>query len=215
MEAIALQGVLLGWAIAWPPGPISAEMIRRGLTNGFWSAWAVGLGASSGDFLWASAVALAAGQIARNTRLEMALGVLSIGLLACLAWMFLRGAWRAWRAHRAGQDLPAPKRLQGARGGWLLGFALALASPWNIAFWLAVFGQRGEVLGLLPSLVLASGVVVGASVWGLVLCTCVRLGARFATPMWQVLTEGSTGLLMLYFATTALWRLVGSHSPPG
>ena len=209
MIQIALKGLLLGWSIAWPPGPINAEMIRRGLARGFWSAWAVGLGACSGDFLWALGVALAAGQISRNPTLEKTLGVVSIALLLFLAWTFLRGAWSGWNAHRAGQPLPEPKRLQGAGGGWLVGFSLAMTSPWNIAFWLAIFGQQGEALGLGRSLLLASGVIVGAGMWGFVMCAGVRMGARFATPMWQVTTQALTGLLMLYFAGSSLWRLTG------
>ena len=207
MEAIALKGVLLGWAIAWPPGPINAEMIRRGLAHGFWSAWTVGLGACGGDFLWALTVSLAAGQLARNATVELGLGVLSTALLLYLACIYLRGAWRGWLAQRSRQPLATPKRLQGASGGWLLGFGLALASPWNLAFWLAVFGQKGELLSFGQSMALATGVIVGACTWGLVLCTSVRLGARFATPLWQVLTEGSTGLLMLYFAVASVLRL--------
>ncbi len=200
-------GVLLGWSIAWPPGPINAEMIRRGLAHGFWSAWAVGLGACCADFLWALAVALAAGQISRNAKLELALGLASIALLGLLSWSFLRGAWSAWRAHRRGEPLPEPKRLQSARGGWLLGFTLALSSPWGIAFWLGIFGQQRAGHDLTSSLALASGVIVGACLWGLVLCTCVRLGARFVTPMWQVTTQGLTGVMMLCFAIRAALRL--------
>ena len=49
-------GLLLGWSVAWPPGPVNAEMIRRGLTRGFRAAAAVGFGACSADFLWALAV---------------------------------------------------------------------------------------------------------------------------------------------------------------
>ena len=209
MLKIALTGLLLGWSIAWPPGPINAEMIRRGLTRGFWSAWAVGLGACCSDFLWALAVALAAGQLTRNSTLERGLGVISIALLLFLAWTFLRGAFAGWKAQHAGLELPEPKRLQSAGGGWVLGFSVALVSPWNLAFWLAVFGQQGEALDLVHALVLATGVITGACIWGLVLCTSVHLGARFAKPMWQVITQGLTGILMLYFAAFALWRLTG------
>jgi threonine/homoserine/homoserine lactone efflux protein len=45
------KGFLLGWSVAWPPGPINSEMIRRGLSRGFCTAYAVGLGACSADFL--------------------------------------------------------------------------------------------------------------------------------------------------------------------
>jgi hypothetical protein len=43
LSALA-NGYILGWSVAWPPGPINAEMIRRGLLpkdrgGGFWSAF--------------------------------------------------------------------------------------------------------------------------------------------------------------------------------
>jgi len=42
-----VEGFVLGWSVAWPPGPINAEIIRRGLAQGFAPAFAVAVGASS------------------------------------------------------------------------------------------------------------------------------------------------------------------------
>ncbi|MBK8180527.1 MAG: LysE family transporter [Planctomycetes bacterium] len=207
MTKLFLTGLLLGWSIAWPPGPINAEMLRRGLARGFASAWAVGLGACCADFLWALAVALAAGRLTESAPLERVLSCVSVALLAFLAFTFLRGAWRGLAARRRGEAPPEPRRLQSARGGWLLGFTLALASPWNIAFWLAVFGRGGQPTDLWSSLVTASGVVLGAAGWSLFLCAAVRAGARFATPAWQIATQALTGLVMLAFAGEGLLRL--------
>jgi hypothetical protein len=75
-----------------------------------------------------------------------------------------------------------------------------------------MFGQQGAAKDLGLSMVLASGVVVGACLWGLVLCACLRLGARFATPMWQVTTQALTGILMLCFVVRAAIRLA-ENSP--
>ena len=63
--ATVVNGLVLGWSVAWPPGPINAEMIRRALLpwgqgGGFWAAWQLGLGACTGDFLWALGVAAGA-----------------------------------------------------------------------------------------------------------------------------------------------------------
>ncbi|MBA2623195.1 MAG: hypothetical protein H0U88_06180, partial [Chthoniobacterales bacterium] len=63
-----VNGLILGWSVAWPPGPVNAEMIRRGLLpqaegGGFWAAWRVGLGACTGDFLWALSVSAGAGAV--------------------------------------------------------------------------------------------------------------------------------------------------------
>src|SRR6266705_2116255 len=66
--SILFNGFVLGWSVAWPPGPVNAEMIRRGLLpreqgGGFWETWRVGLGACTGDFIWALAVAAGAGAL--------------------------------------------------------------------------------------------------------------------------------------------------------
>ena len=197
------KGLLLGWSIAWPPGPINSEMIRRALTRGFWPAYSLGLGACSGDFLWALAVTLGAGALADVPAVRMGLAVISLVLLLALAFVFFRNAMRA------GATVSLPSRLESSRGGYLLGIGMALSSPWNIAFWLAVIGQQaGTTLGFLPSLVLATSVVVGAATWGLFLCSTVRLGARFATPRWEIVTNGLTGLLMLFFAVQLVRRMV-------
>ena len=42
LVSLALYGALLGWSVAWPPGPINAEIVRRGLSRGFWPAYGVG-----------------------------------------------------------------------------------------------------------------------------------------------------------------------------
>ena len=202
------KGLLLGWSVAWPPGPINAEMIRRGLAGRHGAALALGLGACSGDFLWALAVALGAGAIATLPGVRTLLGVVSLVLLLLLAWSFLRGASRAWWAWRRGEQLPSPKRLEGAGGGFVLGLTLALSSPWNVAFWTAVIGQQASAAsGLAASLALAVAVVAGAAAWCFVLNGSVRLGARFATPAWDVATRAATGALMLVFAVRLALRL--------
>lgn len=206
--AIVAQGLLLGWSVAWPPGPINAEMIRRALARGFWPAVSVGLGASTGDFAWAVAVALGAGAIDDLPGVRPVLGVVSLALLIVLAWTYMRGAWREYGHYRRGEQFDTPTALDSTRGGFLLGLSLALSSPWNIAFWLAVIGQQaGASLALGSSLLLAGAVVVAAVSWSFVLCAGVRAGARFATPLWQIGTRAATGALMLWFAAALASRL--------
>lgn len=209
MLSLLRDGFLLGWSVAWPPGPINAEMIRRGLLRGFWPAWAVGLGAVSGDFLWALAVGLGAARLATIPGVTTALGATSIVLLLLLAALFSRGAIAAWRARDAGV-VSAPAQ-SSARGGWLVGFTLALSSPWNLAFWFAVMGQQAAA-GIEPgrAVVVALSVIAGALTWTVLLCAAVRLGARFATPTWHVVTQAGTALLMLYFAARTFARLLAA-----
>ena len=206
---LLLQGFLLGWSVAWPPGPISAEMIRRSLARGFWPAWSLGLGACSGDFLWAVAVSLGAGVLMDVRGVRPVLGFISIVLLLFLAWTFGKGAWRAWRERSAPDAAVPTRRFDSTHGAFVLGLTLALTSPWNIAFWMGVIGSQasGRHLGLGGSLTVAVAVVTGAATWSLILCAAVRMGARFATPAWHVVTQGATAALMLFFAVRTIGRL--------
>lgn len=207
---IAAAGFALGWSVAWPPGPINAEMIRRGLSRGFWPAYAVGLGASTGDFLWALLITLGAGVLVSLPGVRVAMLAVSTVLLLVLCRMFLLGAWRSWRAMRAGTKLDERRPLDSTRGGYVLGLTLALSSPWNVAFWIAVVGntQTGEAMTLGSSILLATCVVAAACTWGLALCTAVRMGAKFATPWWDIVTQVATGVLMLVFAVRGVLKLV-------
>src|SRR6266571_3429518 len=88
--SILINGFVLGWSVAWPPGPVNAEMIRRGLLpreqgGAFWETWRVGLGACTGDFLWAFAVAAGAGALLNEPGVRIALGATSLVLLLVLS----------------------------------------------------------------------------------------------------------------------------------
>ncbi len=213
-----VNGLVLGWSVAWPPGPINAEMIRRALLpraegGGFWAAWQLGLGACTGDFCWALAVAAGAGALLASPRLHLLLGVISFSLLLFLAFVFARGAWRAFRTTRAktANTQNAALSRSTLRRGYFLGLILALTSPWNIGFWFAVVGGQGSTQGhtsFLNSLTLATAVVSGAIAWSIVLCVALKVGARiFARPAWQIGTQALSALVMLFFAARLAWHL--------
>src|SRR4051812_4492766 len=157
--ATFFNGLLLGWSVAWPPGPINAEMIRRGLLpkergGGFWAAWPIGLGACCGDFTWAFAVSIGAGAILNSPTVRRALAVVSLILLLFLAAKFAAAAWMIYQTHRASSA--GVSEDERAKGGFLLGFIIVLTSPWNVGFWLAVIGaQTNLATGVRESLAVA------------------------------------------------------------
>ena len=123
LSALA-NGYILGWSVAWPPGPINAEMIRRGLLpkdrgGGFWSAWPIGLGACTGDFIWAFGVSVGAGALLNSVEIRRVLAIVSLALLLLLAVRFAIGGV---------ENLPRPSQCRvrapksERRGGFLFGF---------------------------------------------------------------------------------------------
>jgi threonine/homoserine/homoserine lactone efflux protein len=212
--ATIVNGLILGWSVGWPPGPINAEVIRRALLpraqgGGFWAAWQLGLGACTGDFIWALGVAACAGALLASPRIHLTLGVISFLLLLFLAFNFARGAWQTALTNVDGVSVLDSARQSSISRGYFLGLILALTSPWNIGFWFAVVGGQGAAQGrttFLNSLTLAAAVVSGAVAWTIVLCTALKLGARiFARPAWQVGTQAVSALVMFFFAARLVW----------
>ena len=203
MAALAGYGFLLGWSVAWPPGPINAEMIRRGFAAGFRPAAAVGLGACSGDALWAVLVMTGVGLLI-GPATRFGLGIASCVLLLILAGLFLSAAWRAWGDRAV--PVAMPSRVTATRRGFLLGLGMALTSPWNLAFWLAVMGRPQSLdAGIVGALTVAGAVILGAGTWVMVLCgSVVRLSLRFDGRLWRLVADGITGILMLGFAAQQL-----------
>jgi threonine/homoserine/homoserine lactone efflux protein len=133
-------------------------------------------------------------------------------LLILLAGFFLVGAWRGWRARGQGVAVSETRRAPSQRNGYLLGLGMALTSPWNMAFWLAVMGRAEiQLRGFAGGLILAAAVILGAGLWCLVLCTATaRLRVSFGGPIWQIIAMGATGLVMLGFAARGLWNLAAA-----
>ena len=206
-------GFLLGWSVAWPPGPINAESARRCLAAGFWAGFSLLLGACSGDGLWAILVSLGVGVLFVAPLARSIMGFVSVALLIALSLVFLRGAWRALRAPDA--SAAAPPRFDSRRAGFLLGAAMALTSPWNVAFWLAAIG-RPEMSGyrLAELLTMAAAVLAGALSWGIIWASSVTLLGRRASSgesrrWWTFGVDLATGALMAAFAVRSAMRLVG------
>ena len=205
-------GFLLGWSVAWPPGPINAESARRCLAGGFWAGFSLLLGACSGDALWAVLVSLGIGFLFVAPLARAIMGFVSVALLVALSLVFLRGAWRALKAPR-----PAavePPRFNSRRAGFLLGAGMALTSPWNVAFWLAAIG-RPEMSGyrLAELLTMAAAVLAGALTWGIIWASSVTMLGRRASSgdsgrWWTFGVDLATAALMAAFAVRSATRLL-------
>ena len=206
-------GFLLGWSVAWPPGPIKAEVARRCAARGFWAGFSVLLGACAGDGIWAVAVSLGVGLLFSGATARGAMGAVSVALLLALAVLFLRGAWSALRSGSVAEAAPAaPPRFDSLPASFALGATMALTSPWNVAFWLAAMG-RPELAGAEAAhlLILAAGVLAGAATWGLIWASTTTLAHKglegAAKRWWTILVDAATALLMLWFAAQSAMRL--------
>lgn len=203
MTKLFFSAILLGVGFAAPPGPVTVEAVRRGLTGGFVRSFMVGLGSLVGDSIWAVVALGGVAFVIENEAARAALGL--VGAL-WLAWL----AFGAARAARIG-DLP-PSRNGRMRGGDLaVGAIAALANPYVAAFWFAVGGgvtvaliEKGERLGLA---VFFAGFLLGCILWCAFLSLVVAIAHRRMTQRFLRGANVFASLVLGGFALLLIWKL--------
>jgi threonine/homoserine/homoserine lactone efflux protein len=176
------RGLLIGFAIAAPVGPIGLLCIRRAVAGGFAPGFATGLGAAAADGIYGAVAAF--GLTAVSQFLLAQQGWLRLAGGAALLWLGVSIALKPPPgASAGGADSP---RLWPAFTQTL---ALTLANPATILSFLAVFAGLG--LGAAPSALgaaqVTAGVFFGSALWWLFLAgaaASVRHQFRPATLCW-------------------------------
>ena len=154
-----LKGIIIGFAMAVPIGPIGIMCIRKTLTEGRMHGLIIGLGAATADLLYGSVAAFGLTVIS-NTLLTQRIWIRLIGG----ALLLFLGV-RTFRAH------PRDPKFQIQNGGQLRSYFttvfLTLTNPLTIFAFIAVFAALGlgNGLSLFSSSVLVAGVFTGSFLW--------------------------------------------------
>ena len=165
-----LKGLVIGFSIAAPVGPIGVLCIRRTLADGQLSGLVSGLGAAAADAVY--------GCIA-----GFGLTFISSFLVDQHVWLRLGGgAFLVYLGLRtlfaAPSETAASAKGSGLVGAWASTFVLTLTNPMTILSFVAVFaglglaGSRGDYAS---AGVLVLGVFLGSALWWLLLSGGVGL----------------------------------------
>lgn len=193
------KGLVLGFSIAAPVGPIGVLCFRRALEQGFWPAAAGGLGTAAADAAYAAVAAFGLTAISALL-LDFQRALAIVGGVALL--------WLGARAYRARPpERPAPADERGLASMFAATFLLTLANPTTILSFAAVFaglGLVGAMRGGVAAGVLTLGVFAGSMLWWMLLSgTVSALRARVpkAALLW---VNRLSGLLLLAFGIYVL-----------
>ncbi len=158
-----LKGLIIGFAMAVPIGPIGVMCIRKTLAEGHSRGLVIGLGAATADSLLASVAAFG-------------LTFISDAIASQHFWLSLVGGGlllflgvKTFRAE--GKDPKIPYDNKGVLGSYVSAFLLALTNPVTIFAFVAVFAAfgLGHRLVLLSACILVLGVFAGSCLWFLTL----------------------------------------------
>jgi threonine/homoserine/homoserine lactone efflux protein len=195
------KGIIIGFSIAAPVGPIGVLCIRRSLAEGRTIGLATGLGAATADAAYGGVAGFG-------------LTVVSGFLVGHRVWLgFLGGLFLCYLGIRTFLSKPSQKPAE-VRGGGLLSaylstFFLTLTNPMTILSFVAVFAGFG--LGASPDYlsasVLVAGVFVGSALWWLLLSSGVALFRARVTDGWMQAINRLSGGMILAFGLYALLTL--------
>src|SRR5579884_3922324 len=200
-----LRGLLIGFSIAAPVGPIGVLCIRRTLANGRLAGLLSGLGAATADAGYGAVGAFG-------------LTAVSTVLVGQQHWLRLLGGifllylgmktFRSRPAEKAAGSRPA----LGLAGMYLSTLALTLTNPATILSFAAVFAGLGLATSAHGDYARAAqvvaGVFLGSALWWLILSSLVDLARGRLNPTSLGWANRLSGVILTAFGLLALASLL-------
>jgi threonine/homoserine/homoserine lactone efflux protein len=208
MKNLFMQGLVLGFAIAAPVGPIGILCIRRTLTSGFIYGLLTGLGAATADALYGLVAAF--GLTVVSTALVHGELPLRIGGALFLAYLGIQTFIAS--PQETSNNLEKNQRAFGST--YLSALGLTLTNPATVLSFAAIFAGLGTSKGMLSNksetpFILVAGLFLGSALWWLILSTVagvIKAGMTERTKVWINRTSGS---ILVFFAIAAIWPYLG------
>ena len=195
-----IKGLIIGFAIAAPVGPIGVLCIRRTLADGRWVGFFSGLGAASADMVYGAIAAFG-------------LTAIQTILIGQQFWLHILGGFfllylglRTFFS-RPAQQAAVVTAKRGLTSAYLSTLGLTLTNPATIISFTVIFAslQTGNTKGDLPSAgLLVSGVFLGSAAWWLSLSSIVGFFRERFTSAWMLWVNRLAGLAIFIFGLAAL-----------
>ena len=204
-----MRGLIVGFILAVPVGPIAILCMRRTIVSGVSVGFATGLGGAVADGVYGALAAFGVSAVADfigHYRTEFRLG-------GGIFILFL--AWQTATSH------PRPPERAATRStrieALITGFVLTLTNPMTIVGFAAVFAGFGVggALGNTPAAtLLVLGVIIGSAGWWFALCSFVAAVHHLISDrllhIINIWAAGALALCGVYALITGIMGLPGA-----
>lgn len=199
-----LKGILIGFIIAAPVGPVGILCVRRTLSGSYALGLLTGLGAGFADTFYGAVAGFSLASIANfinhyNFYLRLFGGIL-------LGWIGVSILRAPLREKSSNNDMEG-----NLLHGFTSAFFLTIANPITLIVFAAVFAVMGVSPiedSLLQASALVVGVFVGSSAWWLSLSTTVHFMHHILSDTQLLWINRSSGVMLLGFALYILGSLL-------
>ena len=153
--------IILGFTLAAPIGPVNSARLDKGIKNGFWHAWVVGVGSMIADGIFMLLVYLGMVQF------------LGISIVQIFLWLFggfiliYSGVESIKNANTI--TLNYSREKESLLKCFFTGFIMSITSPLSILFWLGIYGsvlaKTAQTNGTESLLIYSSMIFLGLTFW--------------------------------------------------
>jgi threonine/homoserine/homoserine lactone efflux protein len=199
--SLFLQGLIIGFSIAAPVGPIGILCIRRTLAEGRRAGFFSGMGAATADALYGCVAGFG-------------LTVISAFLIEKRFWLqVVGGIFLCYLGARTLRSQPAteaaPAGGNGLLSSYVSTFFLTITNPMTILSFAAIFAGLGVAAAggdLAAACWLVAGVFLGSAAWWLFLSMGVSLLREKVSSAALRWVNRLSGVILLSFGALALWQ---------
>ncbi len=161
---LLISYIFLGLTLAAPIGPVNSARINKGIKNGFWHAWVVGVGSMLADATFMLLIYMGLVQF------------LNIPIVQIFLWLFggfvliYSGIESVTKVNKIDLSMMVRKK-DSLFSCFLLGFFMSVTSPLSILFWLGIYGsilaKTVTTFGTSHLLLYSSMIFLGLTCWDL------------------------------------------------
>ena len=193
--SILLGYILLGFTLAAPIGPVNSARLDKGIKNGFWHAWIVGIGSMVADAIFMLMVYL--GMV----------NFLELSYVQVFLWLF--GGFIFIYTGVEGIISANSIKLDDIRGKdslfkcFMTGFILSATSPLSFLFWLGIYGsvlaKTAAENGTGMLLLYSTMIFIGLTIWDVTFAALTSGFRRFLNKNTLRIISIISGVTLLLF----------------
>jgi threonine/homoserine/homoserine lactone efflux protein len=197
-----LKGLIIGFAMAVPIGPLGIMCIRKTLAEGHSRGLVIGFGAATADALYGSIAAFGL------TFVSDVIASQHFGLRLVGGGLLLFLGIRTFRAKRKNPKIPVESK--GLVRSYVTAFLLALTNPVTLFAFVAVFAAfgMGQRLDVISACILVLGVFIGSCLWFLTLGYVVTHFRKNLDADGLIWVNRISGVLIMLSGVVALVSLI-------
>ena len=186
---------LLGITLAAPIGPVNSARIDKGIKNGFFHAWVVGIGSMVADGVFMLLVYLGFVQF------------ITIPYVQIFLWLFggfvliYTGMESMMKMQKISLDGYRTK--DSLTKSFLTGFIMSITSPLSILFWMGIYGsvlaKTVSTYGTSSLIIYSTMIFLGLTIWDLIIAFLTTGFRKFLTDTSLKMISAISGLSLLGF----------------